>query len=140
MFVLGVPDAVEAAVRADRLSDVSVHLDRFENWVQQFPNPARLALLARCRALVDDGDAERHFLQAVELADALSPFDRARSELLYGEWLRRHRRRVDARRHLRTAMEVFQQLGVCRGRIALGLSCALAEKLRASETRPRVTS
>ena len=112
LFVLGVPDAVEAAVRADRLRDVSVHLDRFENWVQSVPNPARLALLARCRALVDDGDAERHFLQAVELTDALSPFDRARSELLYGEWLRRHRRRVDARRHLRTATEVFQQLGV----------------------------
>jgi DNA-binding CsgD family transcriptional regulator len=112
LFVLGVPDAVEAAVRADRPSEVSTHLNRFENWVQQFPNPARLALLARCRALVDDDDAERHFSQAVELADALSPFDRARSTLLYGEWLRRHRRRVDARRHLRTAMEVFQQLGV----------------------------
>ena len=57
--------------------------------------PRASSLLARCRALVDEPDAEPHFRrQAIELADALSPFDRARTELLYGEWLRRqHRRR-----------------------------------------------
>jgi DNA-binding CsgD family transcriptional regulator len=39
-------------------------------------------------------------------------FDRARSELAYGEWLRRSQRRVDARPHLRSALEVFQDLRV----------------------------
>jgi DNA-binding CsgD family transcriptional regulator len=108
--VLGVPDAAEAALRAQRLDEIRIHVDRFEDWVERFPNRARRALLARSRALMEDSDAERHHAQAVELADALSPFDRARSELVYGEWLRRNRRRVDARRHLRAALETFEQL------------------------------
>ena len=111
-LVLGVPDAVEAAVRADRVDQVHVHLDRYQAWAESFPNPARLALLARCLALVHDADAETHFARTIELAEALSPFDRARSQLLYGEWLRRHRRRVDARFHLRAASEIFQRLRV----------------------------
>lgn len=110
MVVLGVPDAVEAAQRSQRLQDVTDHVDRFETWIERFPNRARLALLARCRALMEESDAERHHAQAVELADALSPFDRARSELLYGEWLRRNRRRIDARRHLRAALDAFERL------------------------------
>ena len=108
--VLGIPDAAEAALRAQRLDEMSDHVDRFEQWVKRFPNRARLALFARSRALMEDCDAEGHHAQAVELADALSPFDRARSELVYGEWLRRNRRRVDARRHLRAALEAFEQL------------------------------
>ena len=46
-----------------------------------------LALLARCRGLIDEDDAEQHFDRAIELGDALSPFDAGRTELLYGEWL-----------------------------------------------------
>ena len=111
-LVLGVPDAVEAAVRADRVDQVHVHLHRYQAWAESFPNPARLALLARCLALVHDADAETHFARTIELGEALSPFDRARSQLLYGEWLRRHRRRVDARFHLRAASEIFQRLRV----------------------------
>ena len=52
---------------------------------------------------------DRHYAEAIELADALSPFERARTQLLYGEWLRRHRRRIDARRHLRAALATFEQ-------------------------------
>ncbi len=111
-FALGVPDAVEAAARTDRLGDVAEHLERFESWVLAVPTPARMALLARCRALVDDAAGERHFDEAVKLAAALSPFDRARTEQLYGEWLRRHRRRADARPHLRVALELFRGLSV----------------------------
>jgi DNA-binding CsgD family transcriptional regulator len=112
LFVLALPDAVEAAVRAGRQSEVAEHLDRFRDWAQRFPNPARLALLTRCLALVEEADAEPNFVQAIELAPALSPFDRARTWLLYGEWLRRRRRRVEARPHLRAALAVFQQLSV----------------------------
>ena len=111
VFVLGLPDAVEAAVRADRTGAVTDHLDRYADWVQRSPTPLRLALLARCRAIIDESDPDRHFTRAIELREALSPFDRARSRLLYGEWLRRQRRRVEARPHLRAALETFQQLG-----------------------------
>ena len=142
LFVLGLPDAVEAAARAERLDEVAPHLDRFEAWVRECPNPARLALLARCRALVDDAAAEQDFLQAVELGDALSPFDRARSELLYGEWLRRHRRRLDARPHLRAVIETFQQLGTApweeRARSELRASGETARK-RGPASRDQLT-
>ena len=111
LFVLGVPDAVEAAVRSQRLDEVAPHLDRYRRCFAASSNRARLALLARCEALADEVDAERHFRDAVELSNALSPFDEARTELLYGEWLRRQRRRTDARPRLRTAMDQFAQLG-----------------------------
>jgi DNA-binding CsgD family transcriptional regulator len=142
LFVLGLPDAIEAAVRADRLSDVSDQLDRFRVWAESIPNPTGRALLARCRALVDDTDAERHFQRALEFTEALSPFDRARSELLYGEWLRRHRRRVDARFRLRAAMEAFGRLGVSpweeRARSELRASGETARK-RDPSTRDQLT-
>ena len=85
LVVLGMADAVEAAARSDRLGDISVRLDRYEEWVRAFPNRARLALLARCRAMVDDAKAEPHHARTIELADALPQFERARTELLYGE-------------------------------------------------------
>jgi DNA-binding CsgD family transcriptional regulator len=112
LFVLALPDAVEAAARSNRQDEVAEHLDHFREWVQRFPNPARLALLARCLGLVEGADAERHFTRAIESAPALSPFDKARTWLLYGEWLRRQRRRVEARPHLRAALVLFQQLSV----------------------------
>jgi DNA-binding CsgD family transcriptional regulator len=142
MFMFGLPDAVEAAVHADRLVEVADHLDRFKTWVERFPNPARLALLARCLALVDESDAELQFTRAIELGAALSPFDNARSELLYGEWLRRHRRRVDARAHLRAALEIFQQLAAApweaRARAELRASGETARK-RDPSTRDQLT-
>lgn len=55
---------------------------------------ARLALLE---------PAEEHFTAAIELHGHDRPFERARTELLYGEWLRRARRRMDARPHLALA-------------------------------------
>ena len=112
LVVFGLPDAVEAAVRSDRLDEVTDHIDAYQAWVEQVPNRARLALFARCRALAQDSRAELHFEQAVALGDALPPFERARTELLFGEWLRRERRRVDARSHLRAALELLQPLGV----------------------------
>lgn len=110
--LVGLPDVVEAAVRADRPEVAADHLVRFQGWVEQFPTPSRLSLFARSLALTAESDAGAHFLQALELAEAVSPFERARTELLYGEWLRRERRRVDARPHLRTALELFQRLAL----------------------------
>jgi len=81
-----------------------------EGWIERFPHPARVALLERCRALLDERNAERHYRDALAHAHALNAFERARTELLYGEWLRRERRRIEARTHLRTAFASFDQL------------------------------
>ena len=141
-FVSDVPDAIEAAARSDRLPEVAGHLARFEEWAQSSSDPKALALLARCRALVDEPHAEQHFEQAVALAHSLPPFDQARTELLYGEWLRRQRRRVDARRHLRTALELFRRMGVspweARAQAELRASGETARK-RDPTTRDQLT-
>jgi len=79
--------------------------------VRAAPTQERLALLARCEALVGARDPDEAFGEAIAAAAALPPLQRARTELLYGEWLRRERRRGDARGHLRTALEVFRTLG-----------------------------
>src|SRR6185312_5753262 len=81
-------------------------------WARGSENPVALALLARCEALVEDDQAEPHWQRAVELADSLAPVEQGRTMLLYGEWLRRQRRRVDARRHLRVALDLFGRVGV----------------------------
>jgi DNA-binding CsgD family transcriptional regulator len=110
--VIQLPDMVEAAIRAHELDEAADLLARLLEWVERCPTPARLSLLARCEGLVGDSAAEAHFVRSIELAEALSPFERARNELLYGEWLRRERRRVDARPHLRSALELFQRLAL----------------------------
>src|SRR5262249_25829988 len=56
-------------------------------------------------------EAEAHFEQALGLIDDARPFDRARIRFLYGEHLRRRRRRLDAREHLRQAIADFETLG-----------------------------
>jgi DNA-binding NarL/FixJ family response regulator len=61
-------------------------------------------------ALVD-GD-EDHFRQALNLYEPGDrPFDEARTRLLYGEWLRRDKRKADARIHLSLALQAFERLG-----------------------------
>jgi DNA-binding CsgD family transcriptional regulator len=79
------------------------------------------ALVARCRAMLPDinpdGDPDRHFADAQfnealhHHAAATRPFEHARTALLYGEHLRRQRRRTDARPPLRGASEIFERLG-----------------------------
>jgi DNA-binding CsgD family transcriptional regulator len=106
-----VPDLVEAATRVGRTAEIEPPLIRFGEWVEQVPTDAGKALLARCRALVDQPDAEGAFSEAFALSPALPAFQRARTELLLGEWLRRQRRRQEARPHLRAAVEAFRGLG-----------------------------
>jgi DNA-binding CsgD family transcriptional regulator len=67
---------------------------------------------ARSRALIDRGDAEPHFREAIELfARTTVRTELARTRLLYGEWLRRQGRRLDAREQLRGAYEMFSSMG-----------------------------
>jgi DNA-binding NarL/FixJ family response regulator len=109
-----VPDLVEASVRADRETQAAAAFTAFEGFAQPGAPAWARALAARCRALLceDAVDAEREFAEAVRLhAESDRPFDRARTELLYGEHLRRRRRRVDSREHFRAALTTFEQIG-----------------------------
>jgi DNA-binding CsgD family transcriptional regulator len=107
------PDLVEAALRADRIERAQTALATFEAWASATELPWALAALARCRGLLSVGrTALAHLEEAVELhGDGERPFDAARSRLVLGELLRRERRRVDARPHLRAALESFDRLG-----------------------------
>ena len=64
LFMYGVSDAVEAAVRVDRLDEVSAHADRFRHWAEQSRSSVGLALLARCLGLIDATNAGEHFARA----------------------------------------------------------------------------
>lgn len=105
--VFATADLVEAAIRTGQ--DPAAHLGRLRTWATA---PWALALVARCDGLLATGtEQDHHFTEALRLhATGGRPFDTARTELLYGEALRRRRRRADARKHLRAAHETFERL------------------------------
>src|SRR5205085_8368396 len=72
-----------------------------------------LGVEARSRALLSDGDAaDRLYQEAIErLRRTRVRVQLARTHLLYGEWLRRERRRLDSRGELRAALELFMSIG-----------------------------
>ncbi|WP_420847121.1 ATP-binding protein [Nonomuraea basaltis] len=102
------PDLVEAAARTGTAHHEAA--TRCESWARQAGRPDALALATRCRALISPAaEAEAHFETA--LRQHSQEWERSRTHLLYGEWLRRRRRRTDARRQLRAALEGFEQAG-----------------------------
>ncbi|WP_445283550.1 AAA family ATPase [Streptomyces sp. DSM 118148] len=106
-------DLFDAAVRGDRPDLAYAWLTELERFAAGTGLPAATAVVEHGRALLaDDGDAETHFQRALAAhADSRRLPDRARTHLAFGEHLRRSRRRVDAREHLRTALALFEDLG-----------------------------
>jgi DNA-binding CsgD family transcriptional regulator len=106
------PDLVEAALRTGRRELVREPLARFAAWAAEIRQPWADAVLLRCDALAGEGPAvEERYRCAVALHERGGrPFERARTELAFGEWLRRSRRRLEARTHLRAAGEIFARL------------------------------
>jgi DNA-binding NarL/FixJ family response regulator len=107
------PDVVEAAARSGDLDRAGRALADFEVWADLTGQPRARGIAHRCRALVsDDAHAEQHYRAAVAAHEGDGwPFEQARTHLVYGEWLRRQRRRGDARLHLSTAHQGFTELG-----------------------------
>jgi len=104
------PDLVEAAVRAGEPEPARELLAAFAHWAQGSRLPGPAAALHRCEGLLS-GDTDS-FRAAVRLdPPGDRALERARSELLLGEALRRDRRRSESRAHLRGALEVFERAG-----------------------------
>ena len=107
-------DRVEAAVRAGQPDAGRAWLEEVEPWAEATGAAWARATARHCAALLadDDGEAERLLREALALhGDAERPFERARTALALGELLRRSRRRIDARGHLRDALATFDALG-----------------------------
>jgi DNA-binding CsgD family transcriptional regulator len=106
------PDHIEAAVRAGERARAVEALDRFATWSESADPPWTRPWIPACRALLADGDeATALYERAVAQIGDARPHDAARIHLLYGEHLRRMRRRTEAREHLRAALAGFEGLG-----------------------------
>jgi DNA-binding CsgD family transcriptional regulator len=106
-------DIVEAAVTAGDPDTARTATAAIEHFAAGTGQPWTCALAARCRALTStSGAVEDHFVTALRHHGRGSrPFEHGRTLLAYGSWLRRQRRRIDARRHLRAALQIFERLG-----------------------------
>jgi DNA-binding CsgD family transcriptional regulator len=105
-------EGIESAVRADEIASARGWVDELAEFAEATRRPWALATVAFGRAITADAnEAESKFEEALaHHALAGRPLDAARTELAYGEWLRRNQRRVDARQHLRQALEAFQDV------------------------------
>ncbi|MFD3403707.1 helix-turn-helix transcriptional regulator [Kribbella sp. NPDC058693] len=129
------PELVEVYLRLGRVDDAKRVADEHSTLAEAKGQPWSLARAARARGVA--GDSEEDFLLALSRHEVtLDAFELARTRLAYGAWLRRVRRRVDARTQLRLAVEGFDTLG------ALGWADQAAAELKATgETaRRRVPS
>ncbi|MGW4247487.1 response regulator transcription factor, partial [Nocardia sp. NPDC004722] len=135
---LTAPDAVEAAVRMGRTEAAHAHLAVLAEWAERTGAPWAVAATAVSRALLAAGaEAEALFREALAVPDAAArPFPHARAQLLYGEWLRRARRRADARVELTAARETFHRLGATPWQRRADGELALAGERRREASGP----
>jgi ATP/maltotriose-dependent transcriptional regulator MalT len=139
------PELVEAAARAGDAELARDALRRLEATTQPSGTDFALGIEARSRALVSDGAAaDDLYRNAIDrLSHTRLRPELARAHLLYGEWLRREQRRVDAREQLRAAYEQFTSIGMeAFAERARGDLLATGEKVRKRtvETREELTS
>ena len=107
-------ELVEAAVRSGHNDVAADALRRLAERTTPSGTDWARGVEARSRALLSEGDtAERLYLESIErLGRTRLRVDLARAHLLYGEWLRRERRRIDARAQLRIAHEMLESMGM----------------------------
>jgi DNA-binding CsgD family transcriptional regulator len=135
------PDVIEAAARGNDTDLAHRALERLSQRASAADTPWARGLLARGLALTAKGDdADEQFRLALdELSRSTVATERARTQLLYGEWLRRERRRKEARDPLHDALEFFETIGASafaartRGELA-----ATGERVRSRSAPPDI--
>lgn len=125
------PVLIEAAIRSDQHEAARSAYAVLAERTTTAGTPWAHGLRALCQALLERGsDAEAAYLDSLsQLGRSHAAVDLARAHLLYGQWLRRARRRRDARRQLRTAEDMFHAIG------APGLAEQARTELRATGER-----
>ena len=111
---LALAELIEAAVRGGQPERAAAAMGRLTELTLPSGTAWGLGVAARSRALLSEGDeAERLYREAIgHLSSAPARTELARAHLLYGEWLRRQRRRREAREHLRTARDMLEAMGM----------------------------
>jgi ATP/maltotriose-dependent transcriptional regulator MalT len=144
MSMWALPELVEAAARTRDAGLARDALARLAETTQPCGTDVALGIEARCRALLSDGAAAENLYREAtgRLSRTRLRPELARAHLLYGEWLRREGRRVDARGQLRTAHEMLDAIGMEafaeRARRELIATGGTARK-RSVETRDQLT-
>ncbi len=110
----GLSELIEPATRTGRTDLANEALERLSRKARAARTEWAAGIEARSRALLSQaGDADRWFREAIDhLSRTRVRAELARAELLYGEWLRRHSRRLDARAQLRAAHDQFASMGM----------------------------
>jgi len=107
------PELAEAASRTGDRALLEFSLEWLSQRTAVISSAWARGIEARVRALSGEGEvAESFYRESIaHLSDPGVRLELARTHLLYGEWLRRERRRLDARKHLRAALEAFTSMG-----------------------------
>jgi DNA-binding CsgD family transcriptional regulator len=108
-----VPELAEAAARTGDRALLEFALEWLSERTRVISSGWATGIEARVRALASEGEvAESLYRQSIaSLSSTRVRLELARTHLLYGEWLRRERRRLDARSQLRKALEAFNSMG-----------------------------
>jgi DNA-binding CsgD family transcriptional regulator len=108
-----VPERIEALARVGRTEDAGVALASLSRQATVTGSSWARAVAKRCAGVLASGDAiDEHFNEALAFHDELAlPFERARTELCFGEALRRAKRRSQAREQLQRALDAFVAVG-----------------------------
>ncbi|WP_162605985.1 ATP-binding protein [Jiangella aurantiaca] len=109
LLVRALPDHIDAAVRVGDRALARDLLAELRGWADRTGSPVASALDLRCAAILDDGPSARDRFEESLRVGGCGPYDRARTQLAFGEWLRRHRRPSAARAQLTEALETFDR-------------------------------
>ena len=145
MPLLSLSELVEAAARSGQAEVADRTIERLSERTSAAGTEWALGIEARSKALLRDGKiAERLYREAIErLGHTRLEFELARAHLVYGEWLRRNRRRTVAREELRRAQDMFTSMGAAAFAARAGrelLATGETARKRTVETRDELTA